>query len=210
MKLSLHFALLIISIVRISAPCCANNPSEQLISLANGLMPEAKNNFTLTHDLSSISIKDSKGYEWDGGYYTQNPVVKLRLLSTETEVSYVRVAIEKCNGIVRADYTYKFLEDAVKDNSKDIDITTLNNGESVEYDVSIPGRYCLAYCAIDVYNNPFYTGEIRFDSLYDDGNWSICGQAELSSGVLSSDNHLSHVFSSNGSGFMEEPGDFIW
>ncbi len=194
----------------ISASSWAYSPS-QVQNSQTSKTAETENRFTLLHDLTSISLKDSRNRDWDGGYYTQNPMVNVGFENVNNSNIYsMKVSIIKCNGIVRADYTYKLLEDAVKDNSSDIDITHITCGETATFDVSIPGRYCLAYCATDEKNNPVVTGSIHFDSLYDDGNWTVCGEAEISSGVLSSCNLKSHVFSSNGTGILEEPGDLIW
>ena len=169
-----------------------------------------KNNFTLLHDLTVISVKDSGNRNWDGGCYTQNPIVKIGYDSKNPDISSVRVAVEKCNGIVRANHSYNYLEDAIASNSPDIEITNITVGETAEFDVSVPGRYCLGYCALDNEDKIITMGRMLFDSLYDDGNWSLCGDAEVSSGILSYDNLSSHDFRANGTGFLEEPGDFIW
>lgn len=182
-----------------------------LASLCVGILPMmADDNFTLLHDITSISCKDSHNNEWDGGYYTQNSTVKIGYKSDNPNIRSVRVAIEKCNGVVRADNSYRYLQDAVQENSSEIAISNITGDETAEFDVSIPGRYCMAYCAIDENGKPLFAKSIKFDSLYDDGEWVAVGEAELSSGVLSSENIMAHTFISNGKGFLEVPGYDIW
>jgi hypothetical protein len=180
--------------------------------LAAGFLPvEAGNELSLVHNITSVSVKDARDRVWDGGCYTQDPIVNFGYESgSDSNVHSLRVAIVKSNGMVRVARSFTLLEFAVNDNSPDIDITEIVSGETARFDVSVPGRYCLAYCAVDEENQPLFSGSIQFDSLYDDGNWIVCGDAELSSGVLSSENRMSHLFSSNGTGFMESPGDDIW
>ncbi len=168
------------------------------------------NNFTLSHNLTEISIKDSKGQEWNGGCYTQVPLLKVSYKCATSDINSVRFAVVRCNDIIRANYTYYFLEDAVEKKVPDIDIISIISEETAEFDVSIPGRYTLAYCAVDKEEKTILKGSLSFDSLYDDGNWMVCGEAELSSGILNSNHTNWHHFLSNGTGFMEEPGDLIW
>ncbi|MDE7377292.1 MAG: hypothetical protein K2N16_10650 [Muribaculaceae bacterium] len=166
--------------------------------------------FALMHDITSASITDSRGRDWDCGNFTQNPTVKVSFNSKDPEIKSLRVAVKRCNGMVRAGYTFTLLSYAVADNAPNIDIKSISSGQIAEFDVSIPGRYCLAYCAVDEFDNPIFTELIEFDSLYDDGNWVYLGEALLSSGVLSSENICWHVFYSNGTGFLESPGDDMW
>ena len=164
----------------------------------------------LSHDLTVISVKDSLGRTWDGGCYTQNSTVKISYEASNPDANAIRVSVVRCNGIVNADHNYMLLEDAVEQRSQDIDIAEINSGETADFDVSVPGRYSLAYCTIDMEGATVQKGHVEFDSLYDDGAWIQGGNAELSSGILSSDNHIWHQFKSNGTGFLEEPGDLIW
>ena len=175
-----------------------------------GTDTEAGNDFTLLHDLTKVSVKDSRDRIWDGGYYTQNPTVRVSYECDNTEINSVRFAVLRCNGIIRADYTYYYSVDAVEKNLSDIDIIDIANGETAEFDVSVPGRYSLAYCVTDKEEKTILKKSIEFDSLYDDGLWKVCGEAEVSSGILDSAQTISHHFQSNGIGFLEEPGDFIW
>ncbi|MDE5876044.1 MAG: hypothetical protein K2H47_00835 [Muribaculaceae bacterium] len=168
------------------------------------------NSFKLLHNLTEISVKDTKGNNWDGGCYTQNPTIKISYECGDPDISSVRVSVLRCNGIIRADYTYFYLEDALEKNISDIDIINIEAGETTEFDISIPGRYTLAYCAIDKEENTVLKGNVKFDSLYDDGKWITCGNAEVSSGLLDSHQTNWHHFMSNGTGFMEKPGDLIW
>lgn len=166
------------------------------------IQAQAENGFTLQHDLTSISIKDSKGRDRSGGIYTQMPSVTVGYESDDdSEIHALRVAVKKCDGMVAADGTFTLLHFAVEANSKSIDITTLSEGETAQFDVSVPGRYSLGYCAVDEEGNPLKSGLLYFDSLYDDGNWTVCGEAELSSGVLSSENVMSHTFDEPGGGY---------
>ncbi|MBD5355524.1 MAG: hypothetical protein HDR88_00720 [Bacteroides sp.] len=193
------------AVAGMSAFCWANEPVE-----IHADVESETNKFELFHDLTVISIKDSRDHDWDGGCYTQNPTIKVGYECENANISSVRVSIRRCNGIVRADNTYTLLDYAIESNSPDIEVTTLTSGETAEFDVSVPGRYCLGYCAIGEDNETVLKGRILFDSLYDDGNWITCGDAEVSSGVLVSDKLTSHVFLSNGTGSLEDPNIIWW
>ena len=65
-----------LTLAMISALSWAYRPSQVPISQISRTA-EAENRFTLLHDLTSISLKDSRNRDWDGGYYTQNPMVNV-------------------------------------------------------------------------------------------------------------------------------------
>ncbi len=162
----------------------------------------AENGLTLQHDLTSVTMKDYTGRDRTGGKYTQKPSVTVGYESgNDSEIHALRVAVKRCNGMVAVGASFTILHYALEENSKKIDITTLTEGETAQFDVSVPGSYCLGYCAVDEADKPVKSGLIYFDSLYDDGNWKVCGEAELSSGVLSSEYVMDHTFDEPGGGF---------
>lgn len=170
----------------------------------------AASDFVLSYDLVASNVVDETGRVWYGGHFTEMPEVTIGMSDDESLVKSIKVSVMRCNGIVRTNYTYMLLEDAVEKGNEDVDIKVVSPGTHVEYDVSVPGRYCLGFCLLDAEERILDKGSIYFDSLYDDGAWIECGEAELSSGILDGDNVMWHHFHSNGNGFMETPGDVTW
>lgn len=150
----------------------------------------------VTNTLTHVSVRDERGRDWDGGYYTQEPQVSVTFVDAVRGIVKVRASVMRCNGIVRADGTYKLLEDAVDAASPDVNIQTLQHGDSADFDVSLPGRYTLSWCAHNDQEELVDNYSVSFDSLYDDGRWTSCGNATLQSGALSGKNEFSHLFES--------------
>ncbi len=185
-------------------PCVCKAQSPAVLESENDI------GFRLINDINVVSVKDAINRDWYGGCYTQNPTVRIGYECDYPDVNSISVAVMRCNGIVKADDNYMLLENAVEKNANGIDIVQIIKGDMAEFDVSVPGRYCLAYCVSDKDGATIETGSVKFDSLYDDGNWKTCGEAKISSGVLSSEYNYWHTFLSNGTGFLEDPGDLIW
>lgn len=150
----------------------------------------------VTTSLTQVLVRDERGRDWDGGYFAQSPSVSVTFADAARGLSEVRASVMRCNGILRADGTYKFIENALEAESPDLTIQTLVPGESADFDVAIPGRYSLAWCAYDESGELVEKHRISFDSLHDDGHWISCGNATLSSGALSNKNEPYHLFES--------------
>lgn len=157
---------------------------------------EGSDSGAVINSLTQVTVRDERGRDWDGGYYTQSPSVTLKFADAARGITEVRASVMRCDGIIRADGTYKFIENALEAESPDLNIQTLGPGESADFDVTIPGRYSVAWCAYNESGDLIEKHRISFDSLYDDGQWTACGNAALSSGLLSNKTDTYHLFQS--------------
>lgn len=165
-------------------------------SFADETAQDAGDSGVVTNSLIQVTVRDDRGRDWDGGYYTQLPKVSVTFADASRGIVKVSASVMRCDGILRADGTYKFIEDALESESPDLDIEALGSGDSVDFDVAIPGRYSLAWCAYNESGELMEKHQISFDSLNDDGQWISCGNATLSSGALSNKNEPCHLFQS--------------
>lgn len=166
--------------------------------------------FGIVHDLIHAEKADENGKFWDGGYYTENPFVTIKCEGNVTELSEFLVTIHKSHNIVRSSNGYTLLEWALEDKDELFDFKDLLIEGEVTFETNIPGCYQMAYCAFDKSGEIVLTGNIKFDSLYDDGNWEYFGKASISSKRLMYSYDFAHIFYSNGTGFLESEGDTIW
>ena len=170
----------------------------------------SKLSFGLVHDLTQAEIVDENGEYWNGGYYTKKPFVTIKCEGDISEISEFLVTIHKSHNMVRGSKGFTLLEWALWDKDELFDFKDLLSEGEVTFETYIPGCYQMAYCAFDKTGEIVLTGNIEFDSLYDDGNWEYCGKALLSSKRLMNSYELWHIFFSNGNGFLESRGYTIW
>ena len=155
---------------------------------------DASKTYSLKTDIRQVRVSDERGDEWDGGCYTLSPEVKVKIDGDVSGLSEFRVIVDKSQAMVYSSHGYTLLEFAVIDNDPMFEIKDVLKENETTFPTDIPGCYQLAYCAIDHEGEVVLSGSIVFDSLYDDGQWEEYGEAKVSSGMLSPESEVAHIF----------------